>query len=575
MKLRYGLHVRKSLEAAERQVLSIDTQIRKARETFPDLLIVKTYVERGTAFEPGKREVFKELIDDVDSHVIDGIIDWHPDRLSRNEEDAAKITYRVRKGVLKDLKFCSYSFDNSPEGIMMLQMALSQSQYFSAKLSKDVKRGIEQKLFMGWRPGRVAVGYLNNSLDKTVIDDPQLYELVQRMWVLMLSGMYTPPKVVDIANKEWGFRSPQRRNSGGRPLSRSGIYRIFSNPFYAGFISHGGQLHKGKHNPMITMAQFDRVQSLVKGDRGKQRRTAEREFAYTNLIRCGDCHSLITAQVTKGHVYYHCTRRKTGIECRQRGTIREERLEDLIAAQLACYSIVPELHKFAVRKLDEDSEQRAIEEKKIYEAQERTLGALSKQLDVLIGMRARDLLDDREFLSRRDSLRSDIRQLEENLEGRDASAEMERDKIERAFIFALEAPKVLRQGSIAARRVVVTAMGTDLTLIDGKFSFIPAVWLEPMQDTDVAARERRPRTSRPPVGFSTKNHAEHRRKNGLVQTLTCRFGKAKTAAFATVRAHWCSIVDKVQTAIRSQDTAFDIPDLRQISEPDQLSKSRR
>src|SRR6266511_2978440 len=77
------------------------------------------------------------------------------DRLSRNEEDAAKLTYRVRKGIIKDLRFCSYHFVNSPEGIMMLQLALSQSQYFSAKLSKDVKRGIEQKLVRGERPGRV------------------------------------------------------------------------------------------------------------------------------------------------------------------------------------------------------------------------------------------------------------------------------------------------------------------------------------------------------------------------------------------------------------------------------------
>jgi len=73
-----------------------------------------------------------------------GIIAWHPDRLSRNEIDASTITYLVRTGVIHGLKFGSYNFDNSPEGIMMLQLALSQSQYFSSKLGKDVKRGLEK-----------------------------------------------------------------------------------------------------------------------------------------------------------------------------------------------------------------------------------------------------------------------------------------------------------------------------------------------------------------------------------------------------------------------------------------------
>src|SRR5690349_12741928 len=125
-RLPYGLLARKSLEAEERQVLSIDTQIRQGAEMFPNLCIKKIYQERGSAFEPGRRSaVFAELLADIDAGHIKGVIAWHPDRLSRNEEDAAKITYRLRKGVIQDLKFCSFHFDNSPEGIMMLQLALS------------------------------------------------------------------------------------------------------------------------------------------------------------------------------------------------------------------------------------------------------------------------------------------------------------------------------------------------------------------------------------------------------------------------------------------------------------------
>jgi site-specific DNA recombinase len=144
-KLRYIAYVRKSTEDEERQVLSKQAQKEKIKERFPQLNIIMFLDESKSAFEPDKRPVFKRIIEMLDNGKADGIVAWHPDRLSRNEQDAAAFTYRIRRGIIKDLGFANYSFDNSPEGIMMLQLTMSQSQYFSAKLSKDVRRGNEQK----------------------------------------------------------------------------------------------------------------------------------------------------------------------------------------------------------------------------------------------------------------------------------------------------------------------------------------------------------------------------------------------------------------------------------------------
>jgi site-specific DNA recombinase len=158
--LRYIAYIRKSTEQAERQSLSIPAQKRKIKEIHPNLKIVKTFEESGSAFKPG-RSLFNQMIETIDKGEADAIICWHPDRLSRNEVDASTITYRIRQGVIKDLKFGSYTFDNSPEGIMMLQGVMSHSQYFSSKLSKDVKRGNDEQRKRGWLTGRAPEGYLN------------------------------------------------------------------------------------------------------------------------------------------------------------------------------------------------------------------------------------------------------------------------------------------------------------------------------------------------------------------------------------------------------------------------------
>ena len=79
----------------------------------------------------------------------------------------------------------------------------------------------------------------------------------------MLTGSYTPPKILDIANKEWGFRTRKFKRIGGNELSKSGIYRIFTNLFYAGIAKNKGVQYEGKHERMITLEEYDRVQILL------------------------------------------------------------------------------------------------------------------------------------------------------------------------------------------------------------------------------------------------------------------------------------------------------------------------
>lgn len=207
-KLRYAVYTRKSTEEEERQVLSLASQKDKITERFGDLNIVAEFSESKSAFEPDKRPKFKELLELVDAGKVDGIIAWHPDRLSRNEVDASSITWRIRKGTIKDLKFASFSFDNSAEGVMMLQMTMSQSQYFSAKLSKDVRRGNERKRQTGQLTGRAPEGYLNHRTatsgrgEASVIADPQRFPLIRKAFDLFLTGEYSVPSILTIMNNE-------------------------------------------------------------------------------------------------------------------------------------------------------------------------------------------------------------------------------------------------------------------------------------------------------------------------------------------------------------------------------------
>jgi site-specific DNA recombinase len=217
---RYILYARKSTESEERQALSIGSQIEKIKTIFPEIKIIDTLDESKSAFKPYERPVFQSIVDRIKAGEADGIVAWHPDRISRNEIDAATITYFIRTGVIKNLKFGSYNFDNSPEGIMMLQMALSQSQYSSAKLSKDVKRGLSTKLGMGIRPNRAPQAWLNDYISpkgmKTISVDKKRFSILRKCWDLLLTGLHTPPQILKKLNNEWGYRTRKTRKMGDK-----------------------------------------------------------------------------------------------------------------------------------------------------------------------------------------------------------------------------------------------------------------------------------------------------------------------------------------------------------------------
>ena len=204
--LRYAIYTRKSSEHEEKQIMSIESQIEELNKRFGELEIISTIEESGSAFKPNNRPKFASLLAEVADGHIDGIIAWHPDRLCRNPLDAAQIVHLIQLGKLQDIKFATYPFHNSPDGIMMLQISMSQSQYFSSKLSQDVTRGMKKKREKGWRPHRAPAGYLNDPEspkgEKKILVDDLRFPLIKSAFEMMLTGLYSAEHVKRKLNEE-------------------------------------------------------------------------------------------------------------------------------------------------------------------------------------------------------------------------------------------------------------------------------------------------------------------------------------------------------------------------------------
>ena len=181
--MRYFLYARKSTDEEDRQILSIEAQLHETKEYAikENLDIVQEFIESKTAKIPG-RPLFNEMICLFEKGKAEGILAWHPDRLARNSMDGGKIIYLVDKGVLKDLKFPTYRFDDTAQGKFMLSIAFGQSKYYVDNLSENIKRGIRQKIRNGVYSGPAPVGYLNDPKTRTIVIDKDKAPLIRKMF---------------------------------------------------------------------------------------------------------------------------------------------------------------------------------------------------------------------------------------------------------------------------------------------------------------------------------------------------------------------------------------------------------
>ncbi len=259
---KYILYARKSSESEDRQMASIDSQVQELQKLAAELRleVVDVLSESQSAKAPG-RPVFNTLLARIQAGEADGILCWKINRLARNPIDGGQISWLLQGGTLKHIQTFGrgyYSTDN----VIMMAVELGMANQFIRDLSTDTKRGLKAKAERGWYPTFASIGYMHNPYkhkgQKEIIEDPERFDLVRKMFDFMLTGNYTPPKILELANDQWGLRTRQ-----GNKIARSNIYRIFSDPFYYGEFEYpkgSGNWHKGQHKAMITRQEFDRIQ---------------------------------------------------------------------------------------------------------------------------------------------------------------------------------------------------------------------------------------------------------------------------------------------------------------------------
>ena len=336
IKPKYFLYARKSTEDDDRQIMSIEAQFFELREYArkENLEILEEFQEPKSAKTPG-REIFGKLMERIEKSDGVGILAWHPDRLARNSMDGGRVVYAVDQKKIVSLRFPTFWFEPTPQGLFMLQVAFGQSKYYSDNLAENIKRGIRQKLRRGEWLNLAPFGYVNDPLKRNITPHPTEARIVQLAFDEYAKGTHTFLSLGAFL-AELGVVS---RN--GTPLAKASIKRLITNRAYLGFVKHDKEWFDGNFEPLISPALFEAVQRVLLARERPRKRKVKHDFPFTGLFRCGECGSMISAQWTKNRFgtkyrYYRCSKKRG--HCSQ-SYIQEKTLAKQLRARLQKISL--------------------------------------------------------------------------------------------------------------------------------------------------------------------------------------------------------------------------------------------
>ena len=251
---------------------------------------------------------------------------------------------------------------------------------------------------------------------------------------------------------------------------------ILSNPFYYGYFRYSGELHEGKHEPIIAKKLFDNVQEVLK-QRGRPRKEKVPK-AFCGLLRCGECGMMITGEQktkyykgtnrTVTYTYYRCTKKSKTHECNQK-FIRQEELDSQLSSMIQKVSLRQDWVEWMLNKLKQEEIQSAQSCFTFVQENREKIKNLKLKLQFLLDSYLDQIIEREIYLEKKSEIMSQVRTLEEqNIR----FEQKQNDWLEPMRVWineAVNAAKIARDNDLFTKKVLALKIfGSNLVLENKK-----------------------------------------------------------------------------------------------------------
>lgn len=288
--MRAAIYTRKSTEdGLEQDFNSLDAQ-REACAAYIQSQRHEGWTKLEQYYEDGgwsggnlNRPGLQSLLTDISKGLIDVVVVYKIDRLTRSLSDFAKLVDVFDQQKVTFVSVTQQFNTTSSMGRLTLNVLLSFAQYereiTSERLKDKIAASKTHGMFMG---GTVPLGYKSEN-GKLLIDEEgaNIIHHVFEYYKDLRNGYGVMKKLRATGMKRPSYVSKKGTQRAANYLSTGTIYKILSNPIYIGKVRHHGKEHKGQHQAIISKALWNDVQSILKD---QSRRPRGRQSKHQHLF---------------------------------------------------------------------------------------------------------------------------------------------------------------------------------------------------------------------------------------------------------------------------------------------------
>jgi site-specific DNA recombinase len=276
------------------------------------------YDDGGYSGGSTERPALKRLLADIQSHLIDVVVVYKVDRLTRSLADFAKIVEIFDAAGVSFVSVTQQFNTTTSMGRLTLNVLLSFAQFEREVTGERIRDKIAASKQKGmWMGGWVPIGY--DRKDRTLTINEAEAVTVRTIFDLFLKlknvqRVQTELARLNLTTKP--YATPRGRAVGGLSFARGHLYKILSNPLYIGEIEHKGVRYPGQHPPLVDAATWDAVQAQLGANHheNRTRTNAKSKSLLAGLIYDDAGNRLVSSHATKnGKRYrYYVTSEGTG-----------------------------------------------------------------------------------------------------------------------------------------------------------------------------------------------------------------------------------------------------------------------
>ena len=303
---RCAIYTRKSSEEGlEMEFNSLDAQ-REACEAYITsqkaegwALIRERYDDGGFSGGTLERPALKQLIQDVEAGLIDVIVVYKIDRLSRSLMDFARLVEVLDRNNVTFVSVTQSFNTTTSMGRLTLNILLSFAQFEREVIGERIRDKFAASRKRGmWMGGYVPMGY-DVKDRKLVINEAEAgtVRMIFQRFIELGSA-----SVLAKALQEEGIKNKQ-----GNRIDKGFIYKLINNRVYIGEAVHKGTGYPGEHKAIIGQGLWDKVHAVLQTsprERGAKTRNKS-EALLKGLIFTRDGVAMSLTFARKGERLYH------------------------------------------------------------------------------------------------------------------------------------------------------------------------------------------------------------------------------------------------------------------------------